>query len=303
MHIVALPHHQGIAVPITQFYHIVITFANADMPVVAAADASEQLYHLVESPLHQWAVWEQGKPVTLTGEQQTQLAKMLAALASLPDPSTLPPIIPGADGSWTTVDVRRGGIQASYRWWGLPPTSLQALGAITEYVRQLADAPRQEAARQEALVVQHYVACLAARNLTGMLAHCHPNIVYQNPFVELNGKQVATWWRLIWYDLPDLRVICRDSDIRGGIVYWQATYTHLSTGRRVELQISAALTVADGLITHHVDRFNAHNWARQAYGLMGQAFGGWRLFERWVAARIQGRLNAGTFDAPDIRAQ
>jgi ketosteroid isomerase-like protein len=290
-------------VPITQFYHVVITFADAGMPpVVAAADTSEQLYQLVENTAHQWTVWEQGQLATLTEAQQTQLARMLAALASLPDPNTLPPITPGADGSWTTVDVRRSGNQVRYRWWGPLPTSLQALGAVTEYVRQIADGPRQEAARQQALIAQHYFACLATRDLPGMLAHCHPNIVYQNRFVELNGKQVVALWRTVWRELPDLRVICRDSDIRGSIVYWQVTYTYPPTGRRVELQISAALTFADGLIIRHSDRFNAHNWARQAYGVIGQAFGGWRLFERWVAARLQARIAAGAPDEPDLRA-
>jgi hypothetical protein len=73
-------------------------------------------------------------------------------------------------------------------------------------------------------------------------------------------------------------------------VYWQASYTYPPTGRSVVQNLTADLTFADGAIVQHVDRFNVREWAHKAYGAVGGMFGGWRLFERRIAAKARKRL-------------
>ncbi|MEO7908849.1 MAG: hypothetical protein ABIV47_04295, partial [Roseiflexaceae bacterium] len=118
-----------------------------------------------------------------------------------------------------------------------------------------------------------------------------------NAFFDLQGAQVGAIWRMGWSYLPDIRVVCTDSDIRGSSVYWATSYTYPPTGRYVEQHLTADLTFVDGTIIRHIDRFNIQEWAQEAYGIVGGMFGGSRLFERWVAAKARTRI------APFLREQ
>jgi ketosteroid isomerase-like protein len=279
------------AMPITLFYHFVITFADAISRDDRDAGKIDRLYRIVESPQHRWVVSENGQPVSMADAQQAQLGQLLDALSSLPDPA-IEPIAFGSDGTWVTVVIQTGDQQIAYRWWSLPPAEWAKLAAITQFVQQIADAPRLGDVARQQQIARQFFAHLAARDLPQMLALYHPDIHYSNVLLELDGAQVGAMWRMVWSDLPDLRVVCTDHDIRGSSVYWQASYTYPPTGRYVVQHLAASLTFADGLIIGHVDRFNVHEWAHKAYGAAGGMFGGWQVFERWIAEKARRRLAA-----------
>lgn len=275
--------------PLTRSYHFVITFAEATSRDAALDGSIDRAYRIAESPQHRWTISEHGQPVAIDGEQQSQLAQLLAGLAPLPDPAIAPEFA-GSDGTWVTVVILRGDQQVSYRWWVRPPAGWEALGAVVEFVQQLADAPREQEAQRQRQIARQFFDCLAARDLAGMLAIYHPDIQYHSPFFQLRGAEVGALWRMAWSDLPDLRVVCTDSAIRGSSVYWIARYTYPPTGRYVEQQLTADLAFAEGKIIRHADRFNVHDWAHRAYGGVGRMLGGSRVVQRWVAGRARARL-------------
>jgi hypothetical protein len=277
--------------PITLFYHFVITFADTTRRDVGDQEKSDHVYKIVESPQHHWTISENQQPVTIADAQHAQLAHLLAALPPFPDPA-IEPIVFGSDGTWVSVVIQRGDQQLAYRWWVHPPASWDKLAAITEFIQQLADAPREQEAQRQRQITRQFFDQLIARDLAGMLALYHPNIHYSNPFFELRGVDVGALWRMSWSYLPDIRVACTDSDIRGSSVYWQASYTYPPTGRYIEQHLTADLTFVDGTIIRHVDRFNIHEWAHKAYGTVGALFGGWRMFERRIAVKARTRLAA-----------
>jgi hypothetical protein len=275
--------------PITSFYHFLITFADATSRELGDIGQNERFYQLVESPQHHWSISENGQPVSITDAQQAQLGQLLEALAPLPD-LVVEPIALGSDGTWLTVVVQRGDRQISYRWWSIPPAHWAKLAAITQLVQQIADAPRHQAADRQRQLMRQFFAQLAARDVAGMLALYHPDIHYSNPLFELRGAQAGAIWQMSWSYLPDIRVVCTDSDIRGNSVYWQASYTYPPTGRYVVQHLTADLTFVDDAIIRHADRFNIHEWAHTAYGVVGQMLGGSPLFERWLAAKARARI-------------
>jgi len=127
--------------PITSFYHFLITFADATSRDVGDIGENERFYHLVEAPQQHWTVLENAQPVSIADAQHEQLAQLLAALSPLPDPA-IEPIAFGSDGTWVTAVIQTGDQQISYRWWSLAPANWDKLAAITQLVQQLADAPR-----------------------------------------------------------------------------------------------------------------------------------------------------------------
>ncbi|MBC8075712.1 MAG: nuclear transport factor 2 family protein [Chloroflexales bacterium] len=275
--------------PITVFYRFVVTFAGAATPDDSPVGYSDRVYSIVEPPQQRWTIAEDEQTVALTDAQHERLVRLLAALEPPPNP-TIAPMVPGSDGTWRTVIIRHGDQQTAYRWWGSPPTAWAALDAICQYVQQLADIPREQVAQRQRQITRQFFDRLAARDLPGMQALYHPDIQYRNPLLALHGAQVAALWRMWWRDLPDVRVVCTDSGIRSGGAYWDAVYTYPPTGRRVEQHLTADLTFADGAIIQHVDRFNVHEWAGQAYGAVGGVIGGWRLFKWRLAAHARARL-------------
>jgi len=275
----------------TKFYLFVVTFAGAQTRDLAALGQSDRVYQIAESPQHDWAIVENEQLVATTGEQQALLARLLAALDPLPD-LAIEPTSFGSDGTWITFVIQRGDQQTTYRWWASPPAGWSALGAIAQYVQQLADLPREQVAQQQRRVVGQLFERIAARDLRGMLALYHPTIIYTNPFYELQAGEVAMMWQMVWSYLPDLQIVCREQDIRNSAAHWQASYTYPPTGRQIQHHLSAEIAFADGAIIRHTDRFNVHEWAHRAYGFVGRAIGGSGLFQRWIARRARARLSA-----------
>jgi SnoaL-like domain len=276
----------------TWYYDFTITFADAIIaPSTSEQERIERVYNINESPQHHWTIAENGVSVAISDEQQEQLQHLLKELRLLPEHALpknaiVPPFL-GCDGTWTTIRIRWGDQQTSYRWQNNPPIEWVILDKIAEYVMDLADIPRKVLAQQQNEVTRKFFERLAARDLSGMLACCHPDIQYRNPFFGLQGAEVGVMWQMWWSYLPDVRVVCQESSIRNGFVDWKADYTYPPTGRYIEHYLSAHLTFVEDKIILHVDRFNLHQWGSSAYGFIGDRIGGWSLFEKFIAANAR----------------
>ena len=275
--------------PTTLFHSVVVSFAGATPSDTSTTAHQDYVYRIIESPQHHWMLFENERSVILTGEQHAVLVQMLAALQPLPDPKE-EIAIPGCDGTWISFIIQRGDQQMVYRWWVYPPSKWMLLGTITDYVHQLANTERQQVHKRQQDITRQFFDCLAARDLPGMLAYYHPDIHYRNPLFDLHGAEVAVMWQMWWNYFPDIRMVCKDNDIRTNGTYWEATYTFPPTGRRIVHRLSTDLTFAKDTIIEHVDRFTMPEWAGQAYGFLGEVIGGWQLFTWRLAVRARARL-------------
>lgn len=125
-------------------------------------------------------------------------------------------------------------------------------------------------------VISEFYTAFARRDHAAM-ARCYAvDTTFSDPvFTDLRGNDVRTMWRMLCERARDLRITFRDVHAvdDGGTAHWEAWYTFSATGRPVHNVIDAEFTFRHGLITHHIDRFDLHGWAKQALGPMGTLFG------------------------------
>lgn len=130
------------------------------------------------------------------------------------------------------------------------------------------------------LINQFYIS-FANRDIEGMLACYHPQIVFEDPaFGKLQGQRAGDMWRmLLSNNKTELKITFSDiqADEKSGSANWKADYTFGQSGRRVHNVISARFEFKDKLIYRHQDYFNLHHWAKQALGMSGFVLG-WTSF-------------------------
>ena len=116
-----------------------------------------------------------------------------------------------------------------------------------------------------------------------MVSCYHDDIIFEDPaFGILKGERAKAMWQMLCQSQKgkDFKVVV--SDIKGnainGSAHWEAYYTFSKTGRNVHNKIDAEFVFKEGLIIKHTDKFNLHNWAKQAMGLKGLMVGGTGYF-------------------------
>jgi ketosteroid isomerase-like protein len=127
-----------------------------------------------------------------------------------------------------------------------------------------------------AALIGRFYDALGRRDASEMVACYAPDATFSDPvFPELDAAGVAAMWRMLCTRGKDLAVDASDiaADDSSGSARWVATYTYSATGRHVENRIEAAFAFRDGLIVHHVDRFDLWRWLRQALGGKGAVLG------------------------------
>ena len=129
-----------------------------------------------------------------------------------------------------------------------------------------------------------------------MIACYHDNICFKDPaFGILTGDRAKNMWRMLVASQKDKNFsVYFDSimlDFDKGSAHWEAKYNFSQTGRPVHNIIEADFVIKDGLIIKHVDRFNLHRWARQAFGLKGALIGGTGFFKRQLQQRTNKLLD------------
>jgi len=118
------------------------------------------------------------------------------------------------------------------------------------------------------------------------MANCyHENIVFEDPaFGVLHGEHVKNMWRMLCESQKGKDFTVSFSNIETnenkGSAKWEAKYNFSKTGRKVHNKISSQFRFKDGLIIKHVDAFNLHKWATQAFGFKGKIIGGTSFFKK-----------------------
>ena len=144
------------------------------------------------------------------------------------------------------------------------------------------------ASHPNAGLIRRFYDALGRRDAPAMIGCYAPDATFSDPvFPALDAAAVAAMWSMLCARGKDLAVIASDIDANDstGRAHWVATYTYSATGRRVENRIDAAFRFRDGLIVHHVDRFDLWRWLRQALGVKGLLVGWLPPVQRAVRAQ------------------
>lgn len=147
-------------------------------------------------------------------------------------------------------------------------------------------------------IVAAFYTALAERDGEAMAAAYAPDAVFEDPaFGVLIGRDPGDMWRMLCSSRTDLAVTHRV--VRAGttsvVVHWVAEYTFSATSRPVRNEVTAHLTLRDGLITGHRDRFGFWRWSIQALGPAGRLLG-WSPMLR-ARVRRTARANLAAFQA------
>jgi ketosteroid isomerase-like protein len=153
------------------------------------------------------------------------------------------------------------------------------------------DAPSASAAD----VARAFYAAFSQHDAEGMVRLYHPQATFHDPvFGLLTAAQTAAMWRMLLGRAADMSVssVLLGLDGQTARVRWDAHYRFSQTGRTVHNVVYARLTVQDGSIVRHTDRFNFWVWARQALGLPGLLLGWTPALRRRVSESALAGLRA-----------
>ncbi|MBF2052374.1 MAG: nuclear transport factor 2 family protein [Candidatus Sericytochromatia bacterium] len=149
---------------------------------------------------------------------------------------------------------------------------------------------------QQALIERFYKA-FAARDLEGMLAVYHPDIVFSDPvFGQLKGREVGAMWAMLLQASESRQLDITHHDVRVqnslGLARWEARYQLAATGGRIHNRISARFGFRDGLIAEHHDSFDLAHWSAMAVPVWGSLLGGQPWFQSLFQGQARRQLQA-----------
>lgn len=156
-------------------------------------------------------------------------------------------------------------------------------------------------------VARAFYDAFSRHDAEGMVRLYHPQATFHDAvFGTLTAAQTAAMWRMLLGRSADMSVSSvllgtegQTSDTQTARVRWDAHYQFSSTGRPVHNVVYARLTVQDGLIVRHTDRFNFWVWSRQALGLPGLLLGWTPVLHRRVSETALAGLRASQQSATD----
>jgi ketosteroid isomerase-like protein len=143
-------------------------------------------------------------------------------------------------------------------------------------------------------VVTRFYDAFQQRDGRTMASLYHLEANFEDPAFKLKGKAIGAMWRMLCERAQEfsLRYEILAADGERARVRWIANYLFSKTGRKVENHIEADITVRDGLIVEHRDRFNFWRWAAQALGPAGMFLGWSQVLKAKVRAEAAKGLNA-----------
>ncbi len=110
-------------------------------------------------------------------------------------------------------------------------------------------------------------------------------------FNDLQGDEVIAMWHMLCTKAKDFELnyshVKADDD--SGSACWQASYTFLQTGRRVQNVIFAEFQFKNGKIIRHSDHFSFWRWSRMALGPAGWLLG----WSAYLKRKVQQRALSG----------
>ena len=145
-------------------------------------------------------------------------------------------------------------------------------------------------------IIHKFYSAFKNLDAEAMVACYHNDIHFSDPaFGVLTGDKAKNMWRMLVASQKDkdFKVYFDNVklDANKGSAHWEAKYNFSQTGRPVHNIIEAEFLIQDGLIIKHVDRFNLHRWAKQAFGLKGALIGGTGFFKRKLQQRTNNLLD------------
>jgi len=141
-----------------------------------------------------------------------------------------------------------------------------------------------------ALLVRFYDA-FARRDGATMAACYAPDATFEDPAFALKGPWIGAMWKMLCERAQEFSLRYEILSVSGASarVKWIANYRFAKTGRLVENHIEADISVRDGLIVTHRDRFSFWRWAAQALGPMGMLLG----WSQVLKAKVRATAMAG----------
>lgn len=136
--------------PFTSFQQVIIDFESAtpfaERPAPDSSGLPTHAVRLVESQSEQgrsFTLHDGGRPeYTLTSEETERLVALLGQIAvAVPWQS-----IAGFDGTDYTLVLRRAMSSITFGWWAMTPTGWESVGAVFDYVMDVAKRQREAAA-------------------------------------------------------------------------------------------------------------------------------------------------------------
>ena len=129
-----------------------------------------------------------------------------------------------------------------------------------------------------------------------MVSFYHNEVEFEDPaFGKLKGERAKDMWRMLIASQQGKDFIIEFSNVEENEMKasasWEAKYTFSKTGRKIHNKISAEFQFKDGLIIKHVDHFNLHLWAKQAFGLKGLLIGRSNFFKKQLHQQTNKLLN------------
>ena len=132
-------------------------------------------------------------------------------------------------------------------------------------------------------LVEEFYSAFAKSNTETMISFYSDAIEFEDPaFGKLRGNSAKMMWKMLVERSGgnlkiDFNVVESTED--SAVVKWEARYPFSKTGRQVHNKITAHLTIQNGKIVKHIDRFNLWSWSQQALGWKGFLLG-WTPFFR-----------------------
>jgi len=150
-------------------------------------------------------------------------------------------------------------------------------------------------ASQNQTLLNNFYSAFAHHDGKTMAEIYHPDATFRDPaFGELRGAAIGLMWQmLIARSGGKLAINFGDmtADETHGAANWTATYIFSKTGRKVINRVHADFEFKDGLIFHHIDKFDFHRWASQALGWKGWLLGGTAFLQRKVRQQARQSLD------------
>jgi len=123
----------------------------------------------------------------------------------------------------------------------------------------------------------------------------HPDGYFSDPvFQALTAEEAGAMWTMLIGRsngnlIIDFHSIEENDDVISGI--WEAKYTFSKTERPVHNVIKTKMTIEDGKIIIHEDRFDFWKWSRMALGTPGILLGWTPFLRKKVRAQAQRALH------------
>ena len=124
----------------------------------------------------------------------------------------------------------------------------------------------------------------------------HKDVTFEDPaFGKLTGDRAKNMWRMLCKSQKGKDFEIQYSDIKFenniGSAHWEAHYNFSKTGRPVHNKIDSSFEFKDGKIIKHTDKFNLHQWAKQAMGFRGSVLGKTLFFKNKLQNQTRALLS------------